>query len=109
MASPATPRIDRARALVPLAVYQREAIEDHARFRLRRQARQTGKSFQESLDGVSGRHGNDLGSQILRQAEISGQLGGLIDGELNAGFHVRRDPGRVHGIGHAPRPADQLR
>jgi phage FluMu gp28-like protein len=37
---------------VPLTDYQRSAIADRARFRFRLQARQTGKSFQESLDGV---------------------------------------------------------
>ena len=39
-------------AIIPLTGYQKAAVEDRARFRLRRQARQTGKSFQESLDGV---------------------------------------------------------
>lgn len=38
--------------IVPLLDYQRAAILDRARFRFRLQARQTGKSFGESLDGV---------------------------------------------------------
>jgi phage FluMu gp28-like protein len=37
---------------VPLTDYQKAAILDRARFRFRLQARQTGKSFGESLDGV---------------------------------------------------------
>jgi phage FluMu gp28-like protein len=38
--------------IVPLTEYQRAGIGDRARFRFRLQARQTGKSFGESLDGV---------------------------------------------------------